>query len=341
MKKSLQFFFSLILVSLTIVIAINPFVLSQDQLTTIPSNLELNKTEYSVIAQTTNRSDNQDNSRNSQSNDNEAPVILDQETLFIIPAIPGYSAQKRAEEASSMLLEIANDFYISVESFEIRNIENIYVITTEDKIILAILQSDAIFAQKSQEELAQEYLDIIKTAISKYRQKRHFKHTVNGIAYTIGLTGILIITLYLLRFISIVIDKLIHKQRERKIKEIKIYDFQLLSSGKVVSLLLGLFRLIYAILTLVILAIYFSQVLSFFPVTKKFGEEVLDDFYQAIGLVWARFIDYLPELFFILIILIITYYIFAFLQIFYFLLLIEEKYLYLDFIKIGLYQLTI
>ena len=315
MKKYLQALIGFALVAFLIVI-ITPLAFSQQE-TTFKSNAK--ETSEILISQASSESDGESVPENQKQqatpkNNKEAPVVLDGETLFTIK-VGGRTttAEQRAELVSEEILEIANNFSISIDSLALKDFEEVILITAEEDIIMvAVTNDDAEAANRPLEELAEEYLQTIKDSISQFREKRSSKHQAFGLIYLLISTVIFVILLSLINKIFPIIYRRIDTWQNTLFRALRIQNFQILSAEQEANTFLALIKLIHWALVLGILYIYIPLVLSFFYQTERFGKIVFKSLYAALGNVWNAFITFLPNLFFIVLTIVVAYYIIRF-----------------------------
>lgn len=109
----------------------------------------------------------------------DASVVLNQETLFVIrekfgPAPP----QQRAKEISNRIEGVAKDFSIPLDSLQVAEVEGVEMIFSKDTVLIGITEADAKAAGKTQQQLATEYLQKIKAAITRYRKDRSLYRSI-------------------------------------------------------------------------------------------------------------------------------------------------------------------
>ncbi len=103
---------------------------------------------------------------------NQAPVVFNNETLFVIQEKFGpASLQQRAQEISTRIEGIAKDFSIPLDSLQIAEVEGVVIVSSKDTALVGITEADAKAAGMSQQKLAENYLQKIKISIIKYRKE--------------------------------------------------------------------------------------------------------------------------------------------------------------------------
>ncbi len=147
-KKYWQILPSLALVIFLIVI-ISPWASSQVE-NPWKSNLE-ETTEFFTVqaspqseAESTPEIPEKQESIDEASSQEDAPVVLDGETLYTYSsAIKGIPAEYRAERTSKAIEKVAKDFAIPIDSLKIIKLEGLRVISTEEDIVIFLAEADA------------------------------------------------------------------------------------------------------------------------------------------------------------------------------------------------------
>jgi len=237
------------------------------------------------------------------------PVSLDGRTLFSFSSnVTGIPPKTRAQRVSKSIEKIAEDFNIDLNDIEAIETEGGILISSKDEWIMSVTSGDAKAAKVSTENLATNYLKKIKEAISQYRDKRSPERTLTGIADTILSTVVVLIILGLINYIFPKIHEYSDRYRVVFFKPLTIQNWQILSADQQAELFWKTLKIIRWLIILGIFYIYIPLVLSFFPSTERFGKHVFDSFYSSLQSTWVNLIKYLPNLFNILIVCVLTYY---------------------------------
>ena len=239
----------------------------------------------------------------------EAPVLLDGETIFTIQASLGeISPERRAEDTTKKLEKIAQNNSIPIESLRLDNLEGFLVIQADDILITGFGKADAQAANMTLSALADERLTQIKEAISQYRDSRTQESLMKGLIKALGATiaaAFLIFTLN--RLLPSFFDRIRNWQQER-IRSVNIQGLQFLSSSQINTTVATAFSIIRFFLIIFILYLYIPFLLSSFPWTKPIGIKILDAFWNSVNLILGGLIGYLPNVVIIALIIFIAYY---------------------------------
>ena len=248
----------------------------------------------------------------------DAPVVLDGETLFTYSSkVQGMPAQDRAQRVTREIEEFAKDFSDPIDSLKITVLEGLRIISSEEEILFALVEADAQAANRSLDELANEYLQKVKGAISQYREKRSFKNLLFSILFASIETIIFIFLLIVINKIFAKIHHQIDTWRTRLFRSIRIQNLQILSTQQQANLFLRLVKLIHWVIVASLILLYFSLLTRHFPQTKPLAKAIFSSLYNVLVTVGNAIINYLPNLFTIFLTIFITYYIIRFCQLFF------------------------
>ena len=264
------------------------------------------------------------NSDGNQPNSKEQkfPVILDGETLFYYSSlIKGVNAQRRAQDTSQEIKQVAKNFAIPPDALKLMELEGIRLIfleegTTEDTVF-ALVKADAEVANVTLDRLAAEYLQITQDAIARYREKYSRRKLALRIGIVIVETIVLAILLTLLSRLLLRINRRIEAIKSTLFRPLNIQNWQFLSIDQQSNLFLASIKLIYWLIVAVIFFSYFYFLTRLLPQAKPWEKAIssyLAGFFKTLG---QGAIAFLPNLFSILLTIIIAYYIIRFCRLFF------------------------
>ena len=243
------------------------------------------------------------------------PVVFADETLFVIQANVGsFSSEERAQTISNRLQKIANDSSLDFNLLRVEEIEDISNIVIGTKTIVTLTEEDAKAVRLPRTELAKEYLAKIKDSLQSYRQERSANYLIRACIYAAIATLVLIIIQLVLSKIFPRIYQLLDSWRDTRIPSIRIQRMELIPASRLTNILIRFVRLIRWAIVVFVLYIYFPLVFSFFPWTKQLGNDLFNHLFAAFNKVLIGFINYLPNLFIVVVIIVFTYYIIRFVK---------------------------
>ena len=318
MKKYRQALIILVFIILLIVMR-TPLVFSQREVSgqnNLETSLEIIQTQAS--SQKVGAIVSEIPAQSAKSNQQDIPVILDGETLFNFSTkVKGLSADNRAQRTAQEIEEVAKNDAIAIDSLKIVELEGLRLISTPEDLVFALIEADAKVANRPLDELAEEYLQKVKNAIAEYRQKYSLKRKLERIALVVFETIIFMVILILLRKVLRRINRHIEVWKETRFRALRIQSWQLFSVEQQANLFLGFVRLIYWVTIAVLCFLYLAVLFHYFPQTEILSQAILSSFYNVLENFGKAFLSYLPNLFSILLTIVIAYYIIRFCQLFF------------------------
>lgn len=259
----------------------------------------------------------------------EFPVILGNVEIFRVASSPmaSVSPADRATLISKNIREYADGKSDAGQLKLLPQLSGIGI--GDDKTTLMVItEKDALHLGKAQEQLAGEVLAGTQAAISSYRSGQALK------VYGLG-SGLTLISLIGLWF-ALKLNNRAHAwlvaytnalQRKHK-GSLQLKGVELLSPRQIRRLLRMLVNAIRVFVMLLCWYFFLPLILSFFPETRKVGAQIFDYLLTPFATIFHTVVDYIPNLFYILVICIIAYYILKFLS--YIFILLEEGELKFD-----------
>lgn len=240
-----------------------------------------------------------------------APVVLGDETLFYIQArIASFSPEFRAQVISNRIAAFAKDTETSLDT--LKTIDNEAAATIDvkagEQTLVTIADVDAVAAGQSRQELANQYLQTIKKSVAEFRASYSIESLVQGVVYTLIATVVLIVSLIAITKSAPTIYRQLRYWRGTRIPALRLFGTEILSAHRVVDLIVEIIKIIRLALFLGIFYLYINLVLSFFPWTKGLARVLFGYIQTAIHTLGAGLIAYLPNLFFLIIIWLLTSY---------------------------------
>lgn len=240
-----------------------------------------------------------------------ANVILGDDILFSIDArVASFSPEFRAQVTSERLLDFAKNKDLNVNSLQVINDEKRQTsdILVGQTLLMTLAEVDAIAANKDRYDLAQEYQQIIRREVLEYRAAFSVRNILLGIAYTIIASIVLFLSFFSLNLALPKIYRYLRRYQSTWIPAIKVFGIEILSSRRVVDLTIETFKIIRLAIWLTLIYLYGNLVLSFFPWTQGFARQLFGYARNAIVTITKGSINYLPNLFFIAVIIFFTTY---------------------------------
>jgi len=242
----------------------------------------------------------------SQAHPSGAPVMYGSDTLFTLYGRLGpFGPGERAAAVERKLVQLGPRLATGQDSVRVIEAEGRHELLVGDEVLMTVLDADAAPTGKSQGALAAEFAARIgQTATAAYAATSLRALALGG-AYALAATAALVGILLLLR---VVFQRAYGALRSTKIPPLRIKRFELVSASRLSEVLTGIARILRVAITALVLYIYVPLVLSFFPWTAPYSRRIIAYVVNPLRTVWEGSLDYLPKLFFIAVIVVVTRY---------------------------------
>lgn len=241
---------------------------------------------------------------------NKVPVVVEKDTLFYIhTSYGGLSTAQRAIQIQSIIEKLGKKSNTNPDKIYV--ISDYYTtdIMYDGKIIMTLTDKDAYCTQISRKELVALDKTIIVEAL-KTLQKRH---GLEGLIKNIALVLLILTIQYILLWVTIRVywnlRKGIKSIRKKRLKPIFIKNYEFLNVGRQIRIIYFLLKALRFIVIVTQLLVSISITFSIFPQTKNLAIQVLSYIWNPIKKIGRDIIQYIPDLFTIIIIWMIFRYI--------------------------------
>jgi small-conductance mechanosensitive channel len=238
------------------------------------------------------------------------PVVLEDRTIAVIYAPrQGLSAADRAKAIARRLEEFAENPSLPPDLIQSEELAGHgTVIFARNSVFLLVTDEDAAAAHLSKKELAAQIAASMRAAVIQYRRDWSVRNVVKYTLYALAATAVLVALLFGLTSL--------HRLTRRKIlawtKSLRLKDrafSALITPRRVAALLLTAQGALRWLLVLLLLQVYVTVLFSIFPNTAGLVVSFYGWLFTPLQVLWAQFVGYLPNLFFVIVISAITYYI--------------------------------
>ncbi len=239
-----------------------------------------------------------------------APVIVNGKTLFYIRSREGsQTPAERADTISKRIAAIANNPFRT--NFQVRVVDS--DVGTDlmigNDLILTVSDFDASVYGVKRAELAQYAANILQQELATLRQQASVENQIRGWIQTLILLAILIVLLW-------VVNRLYHRL-ERRVNDSFTQRFERQNAGETLRyasqplrlVVLFLLRVTRYLVWLILLIGLLPIVLSFFPATRGLYDQIIELIREPLIAVWEGFVAFLPNLFFIVVIAVVAWFI--------------------------------
>ena len=238
----------------------------------------------------------------------QAAVTVDGKTLFTVQGVLSFPAQARAFAITQRIKDLSEDVYTNPSSLSVADAEGTSNIAAGDLVLMSVTDQDAATAGRPRQELAKDYAERIRTALIALRKQYSAKSLTLGAAYSIAATVVLVLILWLMKLLFPKLYRKLNSWRGAVIPSLRIQQFELLSSDRIADFAIAIARLVRFAAVLVILYFYASLVLGFFPWTRGYAQILFGYVVAPLKVVGQTILDYLPNVFFIAVIAVVSFY---------------------------------
>ena len=239
-----------------------------------------------------------------------APVVLEGKTLlyFREPAL-GASPEERARNVSGGLGKLVENRAFRPDSIKVVDEEMASLIVAEGTVLLRVFDRDAAAEGATRQALAERYAEAIRAAIEAHNVEFSFRSLLFSAIYAGVATAVLLVILFGYRYLFSRLYPRLRALRETSIRSVRIQSFEILHADRIVWLLVTLARWFRILTTALLVYIWMLYVLSLFPWTRGITTAIVGYILDPLRRFAAAVVDFLPDLFFLIVIAFITRYV--------------------------------
>jgi small-conductance mechanosensitive channel len=235
-----------------------------------------------------------------------AVVTLFGDSIFTITAMMGpYSPRLRAESITERLEVISVETAFSPDSFFVVNSDFTADILYGDFPLMSVNDADAGIEGMSRTELAQLRVRQIKASISSYREAFSWKTILRKTLLLLLLLLILSLILFGINKLFKWVYQLIRTSISPRLKGIRISKAQFTNVDKISILLTRIAQWIKVIVIIIVIYVSLPLIIYLIPSSKNFTDELLDYTLTPLTHFIRNFINYIPNLFTIAVIVLL------------------------------------
>jgi small-conductance mechanosensitive channel len=245
-----------------------------------------------------------------------AQVILEEQIVLEIPlGVASLSAEDRASLTSEKILKAANNNNLNAEDIQINTDpqKNYTTISTPEFILLTITDEDAKFEKMTRQDLAEKHLKSIRRSLTIYRRERELTYRIFAAMGAIFATLSIVLIFRLINYLFPLLKNQIHRTVDNFVSEKQVSN-HLLVASEISHFIIQILRLLRIVAFIGIIYLYIPLVLRFFPLTRRLGNTLYRYLESALSLVGNAIYAYLPNVFIVLLIYFITYWLLDFIE---------------------------
>ena len=245
------------------------------------------------------------------------PIVFEKDTLYYLYTSYGpYDIDTRVKYVEEKLKELYNDPYFVADSIKIKPAGDYLSVMYNDKTITGVSMVDALWENSSQTELAQRYANIIKNTIVKYKEQNSLKSVLIRLAELLLVLFIAFILVWAINRLFDFLKKIALNSEHRFLTSIRIRNYDFIKKPGIVKALVKLLAILRIVFLLFLLITIIPLIFDIFSSTQYLSKIIVQWISEPIKNVGIAIIGYLPHLFYIVIIAVITRYVLKILRFF-------------------------
>ncbi len=232
-------------------------------------------------------------------------VVFHGEELFRVAGISSVPAEKRSENLIRRLKILAKSPLVSTENFTLHHDDELKasLIMSGADVVSIVWEVDAALSGITREELAEKQHGIIKEIIEKYRKDHTRESYVKAGIFAVVATLVFLLISFVLRLICRKETAWVTKKFSGQ-QMLKFVD-----GNSLITINTYAVRFIRFVIMLWVFILYLNLVLSFFPWTFNLSAKLFDLISSPVILFGEAFVDNLPNLFALAIIIAIVWFV--------------------------------
>jgi small-conductance mechanosensitive channel len=240
------------------------------------------------------------------------PVELGGNPIFYFRVpVAGYSPETRAKATSKRIRDFARDRSLDPDRIEIAidDPTKTYNLVFEGQRLAILTEADAQAMGVDPVTMVYRNRVLVSAAIVEWRAARTPEQYALAVLYTLVASLGLVVALTALYWGCGWLIGRLRQWQGTRIPSFTLFGNELLSAERIVDGIWELIKLTRLIIVLLLLGYFSSLVLGFFPETRRISDNLNEYAVNAAAAVGNAVLDYLPKLFFIGIIVLITAYV--------------------------------
>jgi hypothetical protein len=239
-----------------------------------------------------------------------AQVIVDGRMLSNVRGVPAYPAKRRAREIEGRIKAFAADPKLNPDDLRVVETEQSSGIVGPGGSLWQVFDFDAQFEGIAVERalVAETLLVRVREAVKAYREDRKPRVLLLNAGYAVLLSGLAVLVFFgsrwgLRRFSAWVEDRI-----PEHLETVEAKSFNLLQADQIWNLFRRAVTLAGILLAAVLAFLFIDAVLGLFPWTRLLATRLFDFFIDPLRTIGTDILDYLPNLGYLLVIVIIFRY---------------------------------
>ncbi len=231
------------------------------------------------------------------------PVLVEGDTVFTLyNGSGGYTAADRASVIGSIITQLGKNRRTARDSVIVADHEDYTDLMYGDKVIVRITDMDALWQGTSRLELAGRYAPVVQDKIKAINDNHSFMQIAKRAALFILVFIVQYLLIKLTNYLFRKLRRRIIRFKQQKLKPVIIRDYELLNKRQLGRILIFFSNILRYIVLLVQLTFTVPILFAIFPQTEKLALTIFLYIIEPVKMVLRSIVEYIPNLFIILVI---------------------------------------
>jgi len=231
------------------------------------------------------------------------------EDLFTVRStLSGHGPLQRAEAISERLTALAGGDATVTSPVSLQTKPETSDVLIGDRFIVSVTEGDAAPLGRTRQQYAADVAAVLKAAIARDAGGRTLRGLLTGLATSLLATAVLLATLWAWRKGRRRLSMAVKAQEGRLIRPLRLQRIEVMSAGRLTALLLSGIDGAALLLGAIAVLAWLEVSLGAFPWTRDWATRMAGVILTAALSVLSRVVDYLPNLVYIALIVILTRY---------------------------------
>ncbi len=243
-----------------------------------------------------------------------APVVVNQDTLFrVLTGLGPFNPEERAAAIAARITRHTRDGS-GADTVTYADSGAVTQVRAGTDVLMVVTEADGAAAGSPRAAVARQFGAAIAVVLQREGAAFTLKSLLLGVLWTLLATGGLVVVLWLFGRVFPGVYAKLESWRKTRIPAIRIQRLEVVSADRVTDAIIVVARVVRAILVFVVLYVYLPLVFSFFPWTRDLAGTLFGYVLDPLQRTGRAFINYLPSLFTIVVIVVVIRYVLKFIR---------------------------
>ncbi len=236
------------------------------------------------------------------------PLTMEGDTLLIVYAnIGSTSAAQRVEHSLRVLQQIADTYSMQPDSVRIESSDIGSEIVYGDRVLISVVDRDALWENTSIDTLALRWRGSITESLAAIKQSNSLSQWLKrAMLFLLVIIG----QVLMFKLINWGYTRLKGRiERTQRLRPLRIHDYELLTTAVQIKMIAFAVNIVRYMLWLLLLVLTVPLLFALFPKTETLAMTILSYIITPLKSIIAAFVEYIPNLFVIALIITIIHYI--------------------------------